>query len=128
MGKDENKHILSFKNIAIACAISIGCGFAFRNIKDTKIFKNVMESVMNFKPIKTLSGKFKEATVSKLYASKEEMNTFYKALSDCKYTNMKKHYSRMLDKVQKNPNGTFDCGKLFIGEYEKFAKIPHTNI
>ncbi len=128
LGKDENKHILSFKNIAIACAISIGCGFAFRNIKDTKIFKNVMESVMNFKPIKTLSGKFKEATVSKLYASKEEMNTFYKALSDCKYTNMKKHYSRMLDKVQKNPNGTFDCGKLFIGEYEKFAKIPHTNI
>ncbi len=121
---DSKKHLLSFKNIVIACLASIGTGFALRGFKSTKAFENIKNSIMDFKPVKALSNKFKKVTVGELFIDEKEFKDFVNTLTDCNHKDMLQYYvGKIKDShlIQKD-------GKLLIGEYEKFAKIPLLNI
>lgn len=122
--KDDKKHLLSFKNIALACLASIGAGFALRNFKNTKAFENIKNSVMSFAPIKAFSDKFKKATVGELIIDKKECESFKQILSYCNHDDMVQYYN---NKTKKGKLVLKD-GKYYIGQYEKFAKIPLLNI
>lgn len=119
--KDNKKHLLSFKNIVLVCLASIGAGFALRGFKNTKAFENIKNSIMNFKPIKTVADKFKKATVGELIVDEKELEKFENTLR-YKHKDMKMYYySKVKELSQKD-------GKYLIGEYEKFVKIPFINI
>ncbi len=122
--KDDKKHLLSFKNIALACLASIGAGFALRNFKNTKTFENIKNSIMNFEPVKAATDKFKKATTGELLVDKKEFKNFANVLNDCKYKDMLQYYRGKI----KDSYLLKEDGKYYIGQYEKFAKIPLLNI
>ena len=117
--KEKKKHLLSAKNIVLACLASIGAGFAIRKFKGTKAF----DSLMNFKPIKTATDKFKNATTGELWVGKKEIEEFKTVLERYKSKGTIQYYGNKLTNVPVNKNG-----EIFIGEFEKFAKVPFTNI
>lgn len=125
---DNKKHLLSFKNITIACLTSIGAGFALRGFKNTKAFENIKNLIMDFTPVKTVTDKFKKATVGELSVNKTEFESFKSILDFCDYGDMGQHYNNKIRKLAKEGKLVQKDSKLLIGEYEKFVKIPLINI
>lgn len=116
----DKKHILSFKNIVLACLASIGIGFASK----TKGAKYIKDVVMDFKPVKKVSEMIRNATVGELWLDEKEINSFKNILEKCRFNNTQKYYNKKFKQlVKKSKNG-----KIFIGEYEKMSKVPLLNI
>lgn len=120
---EDKKHILSFKNILLVCLTSIGTGFAFKGIKNTKAFNDVKDLVLNLKPVNNALQKYHNATIRKIYLNNDEMQDFTEALRKSGHKNMAKYYSNKQQTLTPNKDR-----KFFIGEYEKFTKIPLLNI
>ena len=119
----KKKHLLSAKNIALACLASIAGGFAIRGLKGTKAF----ETLNGAWPIKNISDKFKKATIGEIWINQESSDKFVDTLRNTGFKNMQRHYKNELDKAFADPNLVKD-GKIFIGEYEKFVKVPLINV
>lgn len=123
--RPENKeHILSLKNIGLACLASIGMGFALKGAKSTKVFKNVKKYVAGLEPIRTLNKRIRKLTVGEVWVSEKELNSFYDVLFDSEFSDFEKYFK---DYKLKNPK-LVKNGKIFLGEYEKMSTIPFTKI
>ncbi len=114
----SKKHLLSPKNIALACIASIGIGFGFRKLKTTKIFENLKNSLF-----KDIIQRYKKATVGEVFVDKKEFIDYINTLDKCGFTNTKEFYSGNNSKLAK---AFKDNDKVFVGEYEKMTntKIP----
>lgn len=119
----EKKHLLSLKNIGLACLASIGIGFALKGAKSTKTFEKIEEAVKNSKPVRSIHN----AMFGEKWITKNEIDEFGGILRICKHKDMEKYYQNKFDKLMKNPSINKD-GKTLIGEYEKTLKIPFTKI
>jgi len=120
--KEEKKHLLCFKNIALACLASIGAGFALRGFKNTKAFDKIKNSVMDLGPVKAAAQRFKQATVGELLVDEKELEQLRRTLNNCEHQDMTRYCDSKIEALPKKD------GKYFIGEYEKFATIPILNI
>ncbi len=127
--KENKKHLLSLKNIVLACLTSIGVGFAMRYAKKIPGVDKLKETALNIKPVKTVAGKvssikesFKKATIGELWLDEKEIKDFQNTLKRCKLRDVAQYFENKLDNIE------FIDGKKYIGEYEKFIKIPLTNI
>ena len=118
----EKKHLLTLKNIGLACLASIGIGFALKGAKSTKAFKALKETIENTNFVKTTKDKLHKFTVGEVWVDKKEYLDFVDRLDDVGYEKMKKFYNGEI--LPKFKNGE----KLLLGEYEKMCKIPFTNI
>ncbi len=127
--KQENKkHLLSPKNIIIACLASIGLGFAGRGIKSTKGFEQLKEAICNTSIIKSLKEKYINATIGEVWASKDEINTFLKTQRKCDFEKNSMYFRKKLITEAFSDKNKVKDGKLLIGEYEKITHIPFTKI
>ncbi len=115
----KKKHLLSAKNIALACLASIAGGFAIRGLKGTKAF----ETLKNSAPVKAFADRFKKATVGEIKITEKEFDEFNRALDECDFEQMGIYYKNKLEEAPRTPDG-----KMRIGEYEKFIKIPIINV
>lgn len=122
------KGILCGKNILLACILSIGAGFSLKGIKNTSRFKDIKNLILNFKPVKTITDKFYNETIGQLWVKKQELDDFSDTLRDLGYKNMEQYYDDKIKGAIKNQTLKAKDGKIFIGEYEKFVKIPFINI
>ncbi len=122
--EDNKKHILSLKNIGLACLASVGIGYALKGIRGTKAFEGIKEIVKNSKPAKAI----KNAAVGEIWATDKEKRNFINLVKGAEHKKMAQYYQDKIDnKVMENPN-LYKDGKIFIGEYEKTLKIPFTKI
>lgn len=121
--EDDKKHILSLKNIGLACLASVVTGFALKGLKSTKVFESIGEIVKNSKPAKAI----KNATIGEAWVTDKEKDNFLKLLCGSEHTDMGKYYQNKISEAMKN-NNIYKDGKTFIGEYEKTLKIPFTKI
>ncbi len=122
--KEDKKHILTFKNIALACFTSIAAGFAIRGFKGTKTFKKLE----NFAPVKSIRDKFKKATTSELWMNEKEQNDFFDVLNSIGLPHVEKFFNEKYAKYSNEGLLVISNKGDLIGEYEKFIKIPFTKI
>ncbi len=133
--KDNKKHILSAKNILLACLASIAIGFAGRGVKSTKVFNSLKDGFLKLSPIKALVEKYNKMTVGEVWVDETEAKTFINKLFKNKFKNMANSYwgpddknpDGILKKAFQNPKLVKD-GKILLGEYEKMATIPLLNV
>lgn len=124
----NKKHLLSAKNIALACFASIGIGFRIKGIKSTKSFEKLKNQIMDTQSAKTLLQKYKNATVGEVLVDEQELNKLFDALHNCGFTKQAEYYDDKFIKIftdSKTPN---NGGKISLGEYEKMTRIPFTKI
>ncbi len=132
-GKDNKKHILSAKNIFLACLASIGIGFAGKGIKGTKVFNSLKDSFLKMPLVKTICEKYHKMTVGEVWIDEKEAETFIKNIAENKFKNMAGSYwnrqtnDGILQKAFEDPKNVKD-GKMLLGEYKKRVNIPFLNI
>ncbi len=132
--KDKKKHILSPKNILLACLASITIGFAGRGVKSTKAFNSLKDNFTKLEPIKALIEKYNKMTIGEVWIDKEEAKTFVKNITDNKFKSMANRYwtdnskpDGILQKAFQNPELVKD-GKILLGQYKKRINVPFLNI
>jgi len=131
----KEKHLLCAKNILLVCLLSITAGFSAKGISNTKTFNRLKDGLLDLKPVKTLLKKYHDSTIGEVWATKEELETFFSRLRTCKKEEMAAFYNNKIlsgpqppnRQVIVNPDGN-KIEKLLLGEYEKMIKIPFTNI
>ena len=123
----KKKHILTFKNIGLACLTSIVTGFALKGIKGTKTFENLREYFGKLIP-KTIKQGVENFKTGQLWVDEKELNSFYHILDNCELKDMLSYFKDIkLKGIFNNPELVKD-GKILLGEYEKMSTIPFTKI
>lgn len=87
------------------------------------MFNDVKDLVLNLKPVNAALQKYHNATTQDLYLTKAEIDNFASVLNKNGHKGMAKYYLNKQQTLTPNKDG-----KFFIGEYEKFTKIPLLNI
>lgn len=133
--KDNKKHILSPRNILLACLASIAVGFAGRGIKSTKAFNSLKDGLLKLSPVKALVEKYNKMTVGEVWVNADEAETFIENITGKKFGKMHDFYwnsdnnnpTGILQKAFRDKSLVKD-GKILLGEYEKMATIPLLNV
>lgn len=115
--KKEKKHILTLKNIALACVGIIAAGFTLRFAKGkldkTSIGKNINKSV------KSVQDWFKGKTIENVYASADEIKGLRNVLEKIKESNLS---TSICDNTEKEISKLKTGQKLLIGTRLKTIK------
>jgi len=118
--KNKKQHILSLKNIALACFGSILAGFLGRSIKSTQIFNNLKNKIVNTNITKSINKALYDYTTGEVSVTKGEYTDFIDTLRKCGKQDMSNYYKKVLKKFDnKNIND-----KVLLGTYEKMFKTP----
>lgn len=127
--KDDKNHILTSKNIALACLTSIVVGFAGRKVASTESFKKLYKDFYKAFNVDKIKEKIKSATVGEVWISRKDYKEFKSVLEKTNNSGLLAQLNKAMRKDSDATRKIFEengkkVEKVLIGEYEKMINVP----